>query len=329
MKVAVFGCKSTTIYFYNELRRFLSDEFEITVITIDSETADKNVVADYTSIANIVDIIYIASSYSLNTEADFEYFSDKQFDIGFVIGWQRLVPNMILETIRAGCYGMHGSALDLPRGRGRSPMNWALIEGRTHFYTNLFKYDAGVDSGDIVDRFVFSINSSDTAETLHYKNLLSMVALVKRNFVSLLSQTKALKAQPHIGATYYPKRNPADSQIDWYQDINRLDKFIRAVAPPFGGAFSYLSGERVRIFRACIFETDLVDFNILDVFSPGTILSVFPSGKFLVRCINGLLIVHEYDLMTHEKLTVGSRLTVEGDIKYFPRNVFGDFDLSE
>ena len=138
-----------------------------------------------------------------------------------------------------GSFGMHGSSMDLPLGRGRSPMNWSLIEGRDIFFTNLFRYDSGVDSGDILDTFRFDILDKDTSETLHFKNTLAMKFLIEKNLDSLLGKDFHLKKQKNISPTYYPKRTPDDSLIDWNSNINDLDRFIRAVTKPFNGAFTF------------------------------------------------------------------------------------------
>ena len=98
--------------------------------------------------------VYTSHKYSLKSEEDFA-FSKNNFQIGFVVGWQRLIPENILDTF-IGVFGMHGSAMKLPKGRGRSPMNWSIIEGRKVFYTNLFKYNSGADDGDVLDTFKFS-----------------------------------------------------------------------------------------------------------------------------------------------------------------------------
>ena len=68
-------------------------------------------------------------------------------------------------------------------------MNWSIIEGRKYFYTNLFKYNPGVDDGDIVDTVKFSITSKDNAETMHYKNMISMKFLILKNLSDFFNNT--------------------------------------------------------------------------------------------------------------------------------------------
>jgi methionyl-tRNA formyltransferase len=325
--VAVFGCKHTTRFLVESLR---ADGLRIArLVTIDPAKAAASQVADYCDLrepAAAWDIpLYQARSYSLASAEDQRAIAGFGLDLAFVIGWQRLLPPAVLQALRIGAFGMHGSSQDLPSGRGRSPMNWSLIEGRAQFCTNLFRYDAGVDDGAILDRLVFSIQPTDTAETMHFKNTLAMKRLIERNLAALLAGRAPLRPQPDRPATYYPKRSPEDSLIDWRLELAQIERFIRAVAPPFGGAFSFCHGGRVVIRRAAIFETELVDFGYRDQ-PPGTVVEVFPSGKPLIRCSGGLLLVHEHDAPT--PLGRGDRLVSPPDqIRRFPRNLAGFHDV--
>ena len=294
-KIAVFGCKSTTVFLLETLKQSLDISC---VITITPEMAAKNQVADYTNLQtycqnNGLDF-YIANRYDLKSAEDTRAFKKLGLDAAFVIGWQRIIPQEILETFAIGVFGMHGSTDDLPVGRGRSPMNWALLEQRKHFFTNLFKYDPGVDSGDILDTFVFSIQPSDTAETMHYKNVLAMKTLITKNINTILSNELNLTPQKEVPHTFYPKRSPDDSIINWQQDIFQLEAFVRAVTKPFNGAFSFLGDSKIILWRVAIFETDLVNYGYRDE-KFGTVIEVFPSGKFLISCRGGVLIVHDFE----------------------------------
>jgi methionyl-tRNA formyltransferase len=325
-KIAIFGCKTTTRF----MLEALAEKLEISqLITIDARSGAKNAVADYCDLretARQLNIdFYQAESYSLKDAADVERINAMKIDLAFVIGWQRLIPEEVLKNVSIGVFGMHGSSMDLPLGRGRSPMNWSLLEDRKFFYTNLFRYDAGVDSGDILDTFLFSIRAEDTAETMHFKNTLAMKFLVEKNFRRLIENDFALRRQKDIAPTFYPKRSPQDSLIDWERDIFYIERHIRAVAPPFNGAYTYLADEKVKICRAAIFETELVDFGYIDE-PAGTVVEVFPNGKFLVRCRGGLLLVHESE--TAAEISRRSRFSNGAEeINYFKLNQFGNYDV--
>ncbi len=75
--------------------------------------------------------LYRPRTYSLNNEEDQSNILRFKIDLLIVIGWQRLIPDWFLNSLSIGAFGMHGSSEPLPKGRGRSPMNWGLIEGKS------------------------------------------------------------------------------------------------------------------------------------------------------------------------------------------------------
>lgn len=323
-KIAVFGCKSTTKLLIDNL----NNNFEIaSIITISPDLAKLNHVAGYFDLRNTSykNKIYTCNKYSLNSNLDLDFFLKNKFDVGFVTGWQRLIPKAILETFSVGVFGMHGSAMDLPIGRGRSPMNWALIEGKKQFYTNIFKYDPGVDSGDVLDTYKFQIRNTDTAETLHFKNTLSMIHLINRNTSQFINRNLNLRKQnTDIKPTYYPKRSESDSIIDWTKDISEIDRFIRAVYPPFSGSYTFLNNET----KCQIIDAFTFDFNDFDFTkeNPGTVVQVFPNGKFLVKCLGGLLFVSSF--ICEKKIYKGDFFDNSSEqINYFSTNNHGNFDI--
>lgn len=326
-QIAVFGCKATTL--------FLLDNLNIPypvrhLITIAPEAGQKHDVADYLDLKAAAESrglqVYQAKYYSLKHPDDQAYIKSLGIDIAFVMGWQRLIPAEVLSGLSIGAFGMHGSSMNLPLGRGRSPMNWSIIEGRQAFYTNLFRYDPGVDSGDVVDTFKFQITPGDTAETMHFKNTLAMKYLIERNIESLArNQFKLSKQDESITPTYYPKRTPQDSLIDWEQDVQVIARFIRAVTRPFNGAFSFVGDQQISIWEAQVF--DVHDFGY-ETWAAGTVVAVFESGKFLVKCFGGLLLVNAYDAPF--AVERGMQFGNNGlEIPVFGRNKLGFFDLPE
>ena len=209
--IVLFGCKSTSKFILESLLRL---NYKVYLVTIDAEKGKSQKVADYLSIENYCienNIeVYVSNKYSLKSEKDHLFFKQNKFQLGFVVGWQRLIPEKILDLFTIGIFGTHGSAMNLPIGRGRSPMNWSMIEKRKVFYTNLFKYKSGADDGDVLDTYKFQITDHDTAETMHFKNTLAMMHLIEKNINGLLSGNFKLMDQPSLIPTYYPKRKESD-----------------------------------------------------------------------------------------------------------------------
>lgn len=324
-EIAVFGCKTTTLFLLDNL----NIPYKIRhLITISPESGKKHEVADYFDLKEQAEArgitVYQAKYYSLKHEADQAYIRSLGLDIAFVIGWQRLIPAEVLSGLSIGAFGMHGSSMNLPLGRGRSPMNWSIIEGRQAFYTNLFRYDPGVDSGDIVDTFKFQITHRDTAETMHFKNTLAMKYLIERNIENLVrNDFRLTKQDENLLPTYYPKRTPQDSLINWEEDVQTLERFIRAVTRPFNGAFTFAADHKITLWDAQVF--DVHDFGY-EKWNNGTVVAVFESGKFLVKCFGGLLLVNAYDagVPVERGMRFGNNNL---EIRQFDRNHLGYFDL--
>lgn len=326
-KIAVFGCKTTTLF----LLENLDIPYPIRhLITIAPEAGQKHGVADYIDLKSVAASkgiqVYQAKYYSLKHPDDQAYIQGLGLDIAFVIGWQRLVPAEVLSGLSIGAFGMHGSSMNLPLGRGRSPMNWSIIEGRQAFYTNLFRYDPGVDSGDVVDTFKFQITPRDTAETMHFKNTLAMKYLIERNIERLAHNNFTLTAQDNsVQPTYYPKREPSDGLIDWGQDVHVIERFVRAVTRPFDGAFTFVDNRKITLWDAQVL--DVHDFGY-ERWPAGTIVAVFESGKFLVKCFGGVLLVNTFETAFTPR--PGMRFGNNGHaIRQFERNPLGFFDVYE
>lgn len=326
MKITLFGCKDTTLHTAKFLKKF---GVSIDLITISSTTSKSNQVAGYIDLSDYQEYfssIYIAKNYTLQSKQDEDHFITRvDTKLGFCIGWQRLIPEAVLNFFETGVYGMHGSARNLPFGKGRSPMNWAILEGRKWFHTNLFKYQLGIDDGPIIDTYTFSISSNDTAETLHYKNTIAMCHLIQKNLNAIIDGTVDLQKQDSAyGESFYPKRIPEDGIIDWRDDIFNIERLIRAVAHPFYGAFTFMNGDELIINRGNVFYTDLEQHPFL-LANFGEVVDVFPSGKFLVRCSGGVLLTHEYKGKTPLK---GSNFdTHDSSLQKFLRNPYGFFDV--
>lgn len=307
--IAFAGSKNTTL---ECMDHFLKDGFSINLlVTLTPEQGEKYQVAGYMDLCayayekNIP--IYHPVNYSMKNDVDTENLLSKKIDCLLVIGWQRLIPEWWLSNLTFGAFGMHGSPEPLPRGRGRSPMNWAIINGKTSFMTHLFKYDPGVDSGEIIGVQKFDITPWDDCNTLHMKNRIAMNRLLKESIPAILSGNAQYIPQPQdITPTYFRKRTSEDGKIEWNDvDMISLHNHIRAQTKPFPGAFSFLenSKERFYFWRAHPFDSHIIFLGT----KPGTIVDIFSDNSFLVSVWDGSLRVYDYCVPSGEKVTIGKR----------------------
>lgn len=268
------------------------------IVTIDPETAERNKVSGYHDFGDFAASrgipLHRARRYDLTAPEDIDFFRAHRFDVVVQGGWQRLFPEAMLDTLSVGAIGLHGSADFLPKGRGRSPMNWSLIEGRKRFLLHLFLIRPGVDDGDVIDIADYDINEFDDIDTLYMK--LSIVNL--RMHLRVLPDLLAGRVvpRPQVGKpSYFPKRSEADGLIDWEEmDLFEIHDFIRAQTRPYPGAFAELGGEWVRIWKAQPFDTRIAYPGRLY----GEIVETFPRG-LVVNCRSGLLLVTDWETLSH------------------------------
>jgi len=310
LKVAILGSKGTTLDLIAGLHGSAAWPISA-VITLNGASAARNQVAffrgaDIAAYCGDAGIrCHEARSYGLSDAADRGFFETERFDLLCVLGWERLVPEDVLRTLGKFACGMHGSAFGLPRGRGRSPMNWSIITGQTKFVTSLFRYTPGMDDGDIVASRVFEINAHDTIETLHQKNRIAMLQVLTECLPGIASGEIVLTPQPDGAPSYYPKRIPDDGLIDWTASTRAIHRLIRAVAPPYPGAFAHLDGRRLGILAAQPFDAGLFASDV----AAGTIVDVsVAAARFVVKTVDGSLLVTEFDGVSADNLRVGMRL---------------------
>ena len=101
--------------------------------------------------------------------ADKKKLISKEIDILVVAGWQRLIPDWLIDHVEIAVLGGHGSAEGITAGRGRSPQNWALIMGKEHFTISLFRIDSGVDTGPVLLERTFNYSDFDDIQTSYFK----------------------------------------------------------------------------------------------------------------------------------------------------------------
>ena len=150
-----------------------------------------------------------------------------------------------------------------------------------------------------------------------------MLRLIDKNWMNFKNNNLVLANQDHSKATYYPKRTLNDSYISLEDDIFCVERFIRAVSKPFGGAklVNYETKKEIIIHRASIFDFNEFHF---ETSSNGTVVHKFQSSKFLLKLKGGLLLVHEFEGLVNLGDIFDRSLN---SFQRFSRNSFGRFDV--
>ncbi len=166
-------------------------------------------------------------------------------DFVFSFYYRHLLPDAVILAASRGALNMHGSLL--PRYRGRAPVNWAVLHGETETGATLHYMVARADAGDIVDQMAVPILPDDTAAEVMRKVTVAAEIVLVRSLPALVAGTAPRRPQRIEPGQYFGRRGPEDGRIDWRRPALEVHNLVRAVAPPFPGAFTDLTDGRVWI----------------------------------------------------------------------------------
>ena len=168
-------------------------------------------------------------------------------DFLFSFYYRALLPAGLLASARRGALNVHGSLL--PKYRGRAPVNWAILKGERETGATLHYMVDKADAGDIVDQLAVPILVDDDAREVFAKVTVAAETIVARSLPKLIAGTAERRPQTVLPGQYFGRRTPADGRIDWTRPAREIHDLVRAVAPPFPGAFADVGGERWDIHR--------------------------------------------------------------------------------
>jgi len=174
----------------------------------------------------------------------------------------------LLDIPNKGCLNLHGSLL--PAYRGRSPINWVLVNGEKETGITLHHMTLKPDDGDIVCQRAISIEDADTAFTLNQKMVEQAGIMLDECLPDIKADTAPRTAQDNTLSSYYGRRIPADGLIDWQQSNDDIVNLVRAVSKPYPGAFTYRGQQKVFIWEAKKVETTT------DETEAGSVISIDP-----------------------------------------------------
>ena len=168
-------------------------------------------------------------------------------DFLFSFYYRSLLPAALLRAARRGALNMHGSLL--PRYRGRAPVNWAILKGERETGATLHYMVERADAGDIVDQLAVPILIDDDARDVFAKVTVAAETVLARSLPKLIAGTAERRPQAILPGEYFGRRTPADGRIDWQRPAREIHDLVRAVAPPFPGAFAEVGSARWEIHR--------------------------------------------------------------------------------
>ena len=180
-----------------------------------------------------------------------------------------IIPARFFERAVHGAICYHPSIL--PRHRGASAINWAVIMGDTKTGLTVFRPDGGIDTGPILLQKEVEIGPDDTTGSVYFNRLFPMGTDALVESVRLIREgTAPSRPQPEEGATYEPPCNDLVAGVDWSGSPAEIFNLIRGCDPQ-PGAYSFLDGEKIRFYGARLLP-------VPPDAAPGTIVAVDSEG---------------------------------------------------
>ena len=166
----------------------------------------------------------------------FEDIKNTQSEIAVLAAYGKILPKEILNHFKYGILNIHPSLL--PKYRGSSPVQNAILDGDTQTGVTVIKLDEAMDHGPILAQEIITLDNTDTAQSLYTKLFPLGAKLIIENLPAFTAGKKELVEQDHQLATYTKMITKADGYIDILNiKPEEIDRKIRAYFP-WPGAWS-------------------------------------------------------------------------------------------
>ncbi|MEO8344768.1 MAG: formyltransferase [Betaproteobacteria bacterium] len=190
-----------------------------------------------------------------NTDEIVERIRDLRPAFLFSFYYRHMLSPALLALPARGALNMHGSLL--PKYRGRAPVNWAVLHGESETGATLHYMATKPDAGDIVAQTAVPVLPDETAQDVFEKVTAAAVATLDRVVLPLVEGRAPRIPQDLAKGSYFGGRKPEDGRIDWSRSAREIHNLVRAVAPPYPGAFTTVVGDELRVLRTRVDDDDV------------------------------------------------------------------------
>jgi len=249
--------------------------------------------------------IEVLQPASLKPAAHREALAALRPDLLVTAAYGLLLPGRVLDLPRHGCWNLHASLL--PRWRGASPIQQAILAGDPETGVTLMQMDRGLDTGPLLLARPTPIAAGETAGQLHDR----LAALAAELVVDALERLEAgtlpaPRPQDEHLASHAPLIEKSDARIDWHQPAVQIERQVRAYNP-WPIAFGEIAGQHLRIHAARAVALEHAQ-------APGTLIPDAPSASAIrVACRGGALDIEQLQAPGRRRVTAAAWLNAHPD----------------
>lgn len=207
---------------------------------------------------------------NVNNKKSIEILKSFKSDLFISLSYNQIFKKNFLNSVKKKIINCHAGAL--PFYRGRSPINWAIINGEKKIGITTHFINSKIDQGDILDQTFISIKKKDNFKTLLEKcylvcpkRLFKVLIRINKNMIKPIKQSSISKK-----GSYYFKRKKGDEIINFNNNFKKINNFIRGLVFPAVGATFYYNNKSYIVINSLLGKKLDIDNNLTN----GTILYV-------------------------------------------------------
>ena len=199
-----------------------------------------------------------------------------------VVAYGLILPQAVLDIPKIAPVNLHASLL--PRFRGSSPMQYAILEGLKETGNTVMLMSKGMDEGDMLATNKIVIEENDDLEAVHDKLSITGAPLLAKTLVEFAEGKITPVPQDHSKATYTAKITTETAKIDWNKTASEIRNQIYAMSPCPGAWFECEKDTRIKVFRAKVVDCEKKDVK------PGHVIACCPKSGIIISCGNSTAI---------------------------------------
>jgi methionyl-tRNA formyltransferase len=276
-------------YLYDGIKHLLSKGYSFKAIVTEEAYEEYDIKhTDFENLAKEAGAAFFMVK-SVNNEELIKIVKDNNIRVAISVNWKYTIPKNFLDLFECGILNFHLG--NLPDYKGNATVNWTIINGESYINGNIHKMDPELDAGDVVARKAIPITSDMYIADVLKQAEADVPFLYEEAVKKVLVKTDAYEVKGTLrGSRCYP-RLPEDSQINWNQTAENVSRLVRASSHPYKGAFSFMNGEKIIIWKAKPVIPEDKFFAI-----PGHVVALNKANNsVMVACTDGLLEVQEIE----------------------------------
>jgi methionyl-tRNA formyltransferase len=226
---------------------------------------------------------------SLHNEDLIQIIKENKIRAAISANWKYTIPKSFLDLFECGILNFHLG--NLPDYKGNATVNWSILNGEDKIYGNIHKMDPDLDAGDVISRKAIPITENTYIADILRQAAQDVPLLYEKALHKVFENPDVFEAKGSLhGLRCFP-RLPEDGQVNWNESAQKISRLVRASAEPYAGAYSFLSGEKIVIWKAGVFEYKEKFLAI-----PGHVVGIQKNSKTIhVACGEGILEIQEIE----------------------------------